>query len=209
MATTTCARWSAARSSVHSTVSHLWHSRYPLPGGGAASRGSHSYEVPIYLSETCEKVDHETVGRSPRSTRSIIETATNFVSRIRPLTLRGSSVYSSSPILRRQTHVRDATEENCPGSQNRDLDHSHDHDLDPDLDLENAGSHTLTTSSRTTPDGQVVPAKKPRPRRAVSSLRIKIDTKRRLSVAFGLTMFAALVTCESGMLQLLTVLMRS
>lgn len=194
MTTTKPARWSAARSSMHSTLSHLWHSRYPAPVAGSTVERSDACEVPIYLSETCENIARESAGRSPRSTRSIIETASNFVSRIRPLTLRTSSVYSASSGSRHPTHVKEATKEDCHGSQ------LFDHDL------ESADTHVAHTTGGTKSEEHVLSSKRPRPRRNGPSLRVKIESKRKLSMAFGVTILAALVICRLNTSQLLKML---
>lgn len=98
-----------------------------------------------------------------------------------PTTIPASSVYSASPGQQHHTQVEDHVEDESPWSPGSVE------------DLERGTSPVSYATSET----QLVREKRRKRRRVGESIRQKIASKKRLSMAFGVTVIATIITCKS------------
>jgi len=143
-------------------------------------RTSAACSVPIFLSPSSDRVDAYHAGnQSPHLDADHYAPASHLHQRF---TIPASSVYSESPGQQHERHFMQQIEEQPSET--------------PELvrDLEE-GTSSLCYSSSQAP---IMREKRRRKRRAPESTRQRIDAKKRLSMAFGITVLAAITTCKSS-----------
>jgi len=147
-------------------------------------RTSGAFEVPIFMSPSSDELDVQhtqprsfSSPRSRSSTHSIIDAAVPS-NHVRPLTFPASSVYSESPGQEHAARFEQDQDGHTPGS--------------PAHDLEEGRS---TVSCPTSETQMVTERRRRRRKRVHESMRSRVETKKRLSLAFGITTLAAIVTC--------------
>lgn len=163
------------REHMNSRISKLWSRR------SSVRPGQETAEVPLFMSQTRDmEVPIETTlsprtYRSHASTRSVIETASNQ-QRVRPFTMPSSSVYSQSP--RPELSDDDTTQNDFSASSS-----GFDKDLESNFEKHDFHADKKTHGKR-------------RHRRVSRATLRQIQFKARLSLAFGITLLAALIVCE-------------
>jgi len=147
-------------------------------------RTSGAFEVPIFMSPSSDELDVQhtqprsfSSPRSRSSTHSIIDAAVPS-NHVRPLTFPASSIYSESPGQEHITTFEPDDEEHTPTSPRHDLEEGHS-----------------TVSCLTTDTQMVTDQRRKRRKRMHASMRSRIETKSRLSLAFGITTLATIITC--------------
>lgn len=165
----------SARASMVSRVSRFFEARRETATRAQSHRTSTACSVPIFLSPSSDRVDaynHEAL-----SFHGEFRHGAGTLHYPQP-TIPASSVYSESPAQQHRTPPLEQIEELPSGSS---------HSI---RDLEEGTVSLSYTSSRTP-----ITREQRRPRKRVSeSTRQRIASKKRLSMAFGVTMLAALIT---------------
>jgi len=162
-----------------SRVSRLFGARRETATTDQSHRTSAACSVPIFLSPSSERVDeyhHERL-----LPQSAFRRETGTPSPPQRFTIPASSVYSELPAQQHQTQYTEQIEELPAASP------------DSIRDLEE-GTSSLSYATSETP----IARERRRKRKRVSeSTRQRIESKKRLSMAFGVTVLAALITCKS------------
>lgn len=178
MAAETAWQQHARRTSLAGRLSTLFERRRAQSQTSDSARATATFEVPLFLSPARYQPPHVTQAEylsnqvhSRTSTQSLIESVASVVDRARPFTLAPSSRYSSpaaSPSLRSA----------------------------PILPFHEA-SHTGTSQCSEQSQACVRVAKNPpRRRRRRTSVKIKIQSLRRISAVFGITLLCTLIACK-------------
>lgn len=175
------------RASIGSRVSRLFSRRNDssLPVH-ESHRTSAACEVPIFMSPSFDRLDIQHVQPpSPEAARSLspthpimdVEAPSHCVG---PYSLPASSVYSESPGQQYAARFEEDIRGHVP--------------MSPPHDLEEGQSTVSYTTSETR---LVAEQRRKRRRRVHESIRSRIEAKKRLSLAFGITVLAAIITCMS------------
>ncbi|KAK5950550.1 hypothetical protein OHC33_008493 [Knufia fluminis] len=165
-----------ARASMTSRVSRLFARRRDSATMNESQRTSAACSVPIFLSPSSDGNDayhHE--AQTPDCEAAYEADASHHTHRF---TIPASSVYSESPGVQHQTHFMEQIEEDPTDSR------------DSVRDLEEGTS----TSSYATSQEPIVRERRRRRKRASESTHQRIEAKKRLSMAFGVTALAAVIT---------------
>lgn len=145
-----------------------------------SQRTSGACEVPIFMSPSSDRLHIEDQGdfQSRHDGLQQIQTINNHS---RPYTIPASSIYSESPGQQHQPRfMEEIEEEEMPI------------EAPTPRDLEEGNS----TVSYATSETRIVREKRRRRRRISETTRQRIAAKKRLSMAFGVTAVASIITCE-------------
>lgn len=176
------------RGSISNRISQLWSRRHQPSTIQSSNRTSNACEVPIFMSPSQDDDQHRRL--PPQNTEFLHsprgDATTNL--HVPALSIASSSVYSASPRHEQEQHVDTFEEQSYLEAAESSV-----------QDEEETVSHTSTTHS----DVQQLIDRRKRRRRVRESTRRKIEGKKRLSMAFGITVLATGITCMNSHLKTL------
>lgn len=169
----------SVRASLTSRVSRIFGKRHEGPPMDQSHRTSAACSVPIFLSPSSDRIDaYHCEDQSPHRH---VQGEGSLLHHHQRFTIPASSVYSESPGQQHPAHFVEQIEE-LPSELSG---------LTRDLEAGTSGSSYATSETPIARD------KRRKRKRVSESRRERIASKKRLSMAFGVTVLATTIICES------------